>query len=311
MISRCGYETLACLSAGRRAAALPRGKSGFSLLEVLVSCGLLVVGLAGLAAILPAAGSRLNDAASQDRAVSAVSIAFGEIESRNLLTSSLFQAAGAPLSSGSGALTIGPFLDGVLPQINQTAGATLAATASPWIQTKIDTTGDRGFFLEDEVQYDSSPAGSLLNSFSNGVRDFKRGISWGAMIVPLPWGTSAANLSSARVSVAVFQKPTTPIVITLTQTTGNMFRLSNPDNETTRKTYLKPCGYVLAIPVNATTAPRWLAINSSWQEGSGGAAMQMVAFRTAVDPALLNGRTLNVIGFEKLILVSERNLSVK
>ena len=44
------------------------GRDGFSLLEVLVSLGILVSALAGIAAMLPAAASRVGEATSLDRA---------------------------------------------------------------------------------------------------------------------------------------------------------------------------------------------------------------------------------------------------
>jgi type II secretory pathway pseudopilin PulG len=50
-------------------AALPeRMHKGFTLLEVLVACGILVLALSGIAALLPASGSRLAQAAAEDRA---------------------------------------------------------------------------------------------------------------------------------------------------------------------------------------------------------------------------------------------------
>jgi hypothetical protein len=288
----------------------PAACAGFSLLEVLVSCGLLVLGLAGLAAILPAAGARLNDAASQDRAVSAVTMAFDEIETRGLLTVDLFPAT-APFASGSGAIMIGAGLSNATALTNTLSSGTLAANGAGTIGTKIDTTGDRGFFLEDEVEYDTAADGFPINSFSNGVRTFNRGVCWGAMVVPLRWGTPPTGMSLARVSVAVFRKPPVPITIELRQVSGDVYVLWNPSDETTRKTYLKACGYVLAVPPATTTPPLWLAINASWQEGPATDASQRVAFRTTVPSNLLNGSILNVIGFEKLILVSEKNLPVQ
>ena len=63
----------------RRLPVAKTARAGFSLLEVLVACGILVVGLASIAAILPAAGSRLSEAAAQDRAVAAAAVAMSEI----------------------------------------------------------------------------------------------------------------------------------------------------------------------------------------------------------------------------------------
>ena len=71
---------------------IPRAvlRQGFSLLEVLVACGILVVGLAGIAAILPAAGSRLSEATLCDRASAAVGVAMSDVVVRNVASSKLF-----------------------------------------------------------------------------------------------------------------------------------------------------------------------------------------------------------------------------
>ena len=73
-----------------------RARAGFSLLEVLVACGILVVGLASIAAILPAAGSRLSEAAAQDRAVAAAAVAMSEIRCRNLAARDISPALRMP-----------------------------------------------------------------------------------------------------------------------------------------------------------------------------------------------------------------------
>jgi len=55
----------------------PRG--GTTLLEVLVACGILVIGLASVAALLPAAGSVMADAARLDRAANLATNAVADL----------------------------------------------------------------------------------------------------------------------------------------------------------------------------------------------------------------------------------------
>ena len=77
----------------RLACAQQRG--GFSLLEVLVACGILVIGLTSIAAILPAAGARFAEAALYDRAAATANVGMSEVLLKNVAS-----AARAKQSSG-------------------------------------------------------------------------------------------------------------------------------------------------------------------------------------------------------------------
>jgi type II secretory pathway pseudopilin PulG len=66
----------------------PRG--GTTLLEVLVACGILVIGLASVAALLPAAASVMADAARLDRAANLATNAVADLRFRGLLTAASF-----------------------------------------------------------------------------------------------------------------------------------------------------------------------------------------------------------------------------
>lgn len=341
-------------------------RQGFSLLEVLVACGILVIGLASIAAILPAAGSRLGEAAAQDRAAAAAVVAMSEIRCRGLCVRSMF-----PTGTLSGnffaprAVVFGETLSLAVTQSATSAGyvstsgslaitattgtVSLIASGSTFTQAlfsgsipvlslptstiinsriSIDTTSDfrRGFFLEDEVQYQSAVTGDLpLNSFVNGVRQFNRGVCWGAMITSFPLSITSGSMTAAKVSVAVFRKPGgIATAMTLISSTTNaaaasgIFQLSGPNAPASlQRTVLKPCSSVLAIPASGTVAPQWLSIQSSWLTGTNplstvSSATTCVVFKnpTLVAP-LVSGSTLNVIGFENLLLVSEQTYSVQ
>jgi hypothetical protein len=61
-----------------------------TLLEVLIACGVLVVGLASVAAILPAAASLLGEAATVDRASALAANAAADLVGRGVLKAGLF-----------------------------------------------------------------------------------------------------------------------------------------------------------------------------------------------------------------------------
>ncbi|MEI7780638.1 MAG: prepilin-type N-terminal cleavage/methylation domain-containing protein [Planctomycetota bacterium] len=329
-------------------------RAGFSLLEVLVACGILVVGLASIAAILPAAGSRLSEAAAQDRAGTAAAVAMSEIRCRGLVSKNMSGTTVAGLASKtatvfgqtlslavSGPLTVVGVPTGSTAPVILTSGtlfsvlgsssnAIFTAPDSVFMNARIsnDTTSTgRGYFLEDEVQYTPSSTGDLpLNWFVNGVRQFNRGVCWGAMVTPLPAGTTTTgSMNAAKVSVAVFRKPdgaATAMLLTsstsgTTAATG-IFQLSGTDTPASlQRTLLKPCSTVLAIPRSGTAAPQWLAIRSSWIAGTNplstlASATTCVVFEnSALVAPLVSGSTLTVIGFENLLLVNEQTFSVQ
>lgn len=373
-----------------------RDRGGFSLLEVLVACGILVIALASIAAVLPAAGSRLAEAAAQDRASAAATAAMAELIARNVVTRRTFPsgtgsvvlasttvtgtftpaafvfgetlslaATGSAMSpryvttTTSGSLTV---VSGTLSLPSLPSGSTpsaivsflrtgtalppalVLATSTDTINSLInsDTTSAlrRGFFVEDDLQYPPSSISDLpANLFVSGVRQFNRGVCWGAMITPT--GPSWNTTTAAKVSVAVFRKPGAATALTLTSatsgsaaSTGIFVTNTASTPRSLQQTLLKPCSMVLAIPpqtTGTTIAPQWLPIRSSWtltgsmqiQNGgtfigvsggsgaliSSGSARTCVMFANPVPSQLYSSGTpalLNVIGFENLLLVDEK-----
>ena len=296
----------------------PVHRSGMSLLEVLVACGILVVGLASVAAMLPAAASRLSQASAQDRSVAAAQAALVEIEARQLLSRDLFASGSAALVFGLGTPQAAD-----LPNV----GTALSRPVGVGFAHRMDNdpaSDGRMYYVEDEVQYDLAAGSAPTNSFASGIRQFRRGVCWGAVVLPEPWGTGTASLNAARVGIAVFQKPGAPERFALTtvfsgSTPSAMFEAPGGSmDDATRKQYLKPCSYVLAIPPSNSVAPRWLAIVSSWPIWTPGVDPQKslptafrFTFRDEVPLNLLSGSTtLTVIGFPNLLGVTEQVMPV-
>lgn len=296
----------------------PVNRSGMSLLEVLVACGILVVGLASVAAMLPAAASRLSQASAQDRSVAAAQAALVEIEARQLLSRDLFASGSAALVFGLGTPQAAD-----LPNVG-TALSRPVGVGFPQRMDNDPASDGRMYYVEDEVQYDLVAGSAPTNSFASGIRQFRRGVCWGAVVLPEPWGTGTASLNAARVGIAVFQKPGAPERFALTtvfsgSTPSAMFEAPGGSmDDATRKQYLKPCSYVLAIPPSNSVAPRWLAIVSSWPIWTPGVDPQKslptafrFTFRDEVPLNLLSGSTtLTVIGFPNLLGVTEQVMPV-
>ncbi len=60
-------------------------REGFTILEVLISAGIMVIGLACVASLLPAAAQRMSQAVSEDRAGTLAANAYADITARRPL----------------------------------------------------------------------------------------------------------------------------------------------------------------------------------------------------------------------------------
>lgn len=253
-------------------------RAGITLLEVLIACGVLVVGLTSVAALMPATGARLAEAALEDRVGVAAGNAYADIINRGLLAADVFTDRSKPAVFGR-----------VLP----TAGIPDAVAAST--ATRIDPT--RGFLAEDDVVYEpptiaDTPNNLFLNA-GQGAREFKEGICWGALIVPR--SVPVAPGSAATLGVAVFKRAGAALALPLSPAGG---AYSTPlTDDSVLNNYLKSCSWVLA---SAGGSARWFRIQSSWKSGGS-------AFIVFTDPgfAAFAGGSPTVIAFEGLMRVDE------
>jgi Tfp pilus assembly protein PilV len=286
-----------------------QSRAGISLLEVLVACGILVIGLTSLAAILPAAGSRLTQASQADRGGTLAANAYAEMVNRGLIAADLF-------SSGTRACVLGRVMQAV-PTVSTTAGAVTAAAVSGTLAARINTV--RGFVLEDDLTFAaSSAADTPTNQFepaASAVRQYSEGVCWGAM---LACTGSAASGVPATLSVAVFKKDVgPPAALVLTGSAGtNMLQFTTGSangllDEATRKQFLPACSYVLAV----MNPPQWLRVNASWTmpgptvsgtENTGGRRSFVVLDRNP----LVSGTTMPVVGFDQLLRVDQYSVTL-
>jgi len=270
-------------------------RAGVTLLEVLVACGILVVGLASVAAILPAAGTRLAQATLEDRAGTAAANAYADIVNRGLVAADIF-GSGTTKSEAFGQTL--PALATVTSSSNFVVSSYSAA--SDLIRARLDDS--RTLFLEDDVVY--QPAGladTPVSSFFSNIspREFKSGVCWGAMLAPNSFPATPGAI--ATLSIAVFRKPGSAMELTLSG--SGIYRYSPADpttSETIRKQYLPGCGYVLALPTSAPAAPKWIKITSSWTANE--------AINVILDLFPLGSGTANLISSGLMQVVAFENL---
>jgi type II secretory pathway pseudopilin PulG len=246
-------------------------RAGITLLEVLVACGILVIGLASLASVLPAAGSRLAQASVEDRAGVAAANAYAECVSST-------RACGF----GRGFEEIVDTIDTTASR-RQRGRTLLVSTTTAILQPKrllLDRIDEvRGFVLEDDLSFQPSTGDTPLNGFITippnqepGHRLSRPGVCWGAMLAPVS-GTAVAG-AEATLSIAVFRKECEETAsLSLTQQSGALYRvisgttvsasgqtaylpgpmgtsspLPNADIAALRKQFVPGCGYVLMLP---------------------------------------------------------------
>ena len=273
-----------------------------TLLEVLISCGVLVVGLASIASLLPAAGSRLGQAATEDRGGTLAANARTDALARGLVAFDLFSDPSKSIAFGKGMMT-GTTLN---------AGLTAARFVAPVAATlnqRIDPL--RGFVLEDEVVFSPpTTTETPLNDFLDGRRVFKEGVCWGGTLVPQTFPAKAG--SPATLGVAVFRREGQAEGIPLTTMSGGLYRMTTLD-EAKLKRFLKSCSFVLVPGTDPAKGPRWFRITASWRPVLNSATnlrlndQCYVAFADS-EFATFAGANPTVIGFDNLIRVDQYNV---
>lgn len=280
-------------------------RAGLSLLEVLVACGILVVGLTSVVALLPAASSRLGQAAQEDRAGVLAANAYAEVVNRGLLSAQLFGSGTAPVVFGK-----------VLQTTGTTAGSGPLVTAMT--TSLIDPT--RGFLLEDELVYTPpTTADTPNNAFAAGTagpRSFREAICWGAMLAPAAYPATPGM--RATLTIAVFRKEGTTLSGTL-QATGTGATLmryttgtaNGVSDEANRRQFLPGCSSVLAL----TGTPQWLRVTSSWTNpGPTVSGTENVAGRASFvvlsSNPLASGTMLPIIAFQNIMRVDQYQVTL-
>lgn len=274
------------------------GRAGMSLLEVLVAMGILVAGLASVAALMPAAGARLADATAIDRAATLGANAHADLRNRGLLTATLFPANTVITASTGRICVLGdafpntPFGSGTHSFIS----GTFSKYAIPGTLPTFTMT------LQDDLQLSGT---TLLTNTTS--------VSYAATVLPTATGTLSAG-SPVRVGVVVFKRPNVewmPLILPRLGT--GIYRVSvtgsstvTPQDESARKRFLPACSWVFATSTTAPAQSRWLQVGSSWTVSG----TPCVSF-SDTESSVLSSGTITVQAFTNVLRVDEQPAILK
>ena len=231
-------------------------REGFTILEVLISAGIMVIGLACVASLLPAAAQRMSQAVSEDRAGTLAANAYADITARRPLGLLSASPGGMSwprthiLSLGVASSDLINHVTGTLHPENDSS-----ITSSDWV-------------IQDGLDFDES-AGSPINTFVAANRKIRDNpMCWLATLVPDAGARDPVVAGDvAWLSIAVFKKQPSAneIVAGSLGSTGILTIGGSAVDDDTRRQFVKGCGSVLALGSN----PEWIRINASWADASG------------------------------------------
>lgn len=271
-------------------AASRHPRAGLSLLEVLVACGILAIGLASVSALLPAASARLGQATQQDRAGILAANARAECVNRGLVAADIF-------SSATTACVFGELAG--LPATGVTGSAT---------NLLAQRTGTSTFRLADDPAFrwgamltptSGTAAAGLPATLSIAVFRKAPTIS-GTIPISQTGGTSSPLFQLSSGSISRWQQ-------------GSGWASINP-NEAFRRQFFPACSHAVAL--TGTSPPRWVRVTSSWtMPGPITSGSENVNGRRSfvvLDPNPLtgSGTTVNVIGFDGLLRVDHHPVTL-
>lgn len=285
----------------------PAGRRGLSLLEVLIACGVLALGLAGVAALLPAAGQRFGAATVADRARFVAGNAHAEMLNRGWLSATNFPA-------GSRAVVFGPVTISAPGIVSVSpAGATSSVFASQdEISFGQSSQGQRYvmrwasstsiYYIRSRVDGDRRAfhTGGPTNEFVGGIgpRAYRDSLVWGATLVPS--SPTASRGGNALLSIFVLRRVGGTSLVSLTRNADGTYGC----NEAARIANLPACSAVLVVTdASGNVRPTWVSVRASWP---GGVALDS----EAIDPAW-QANSLGVIGFEGMVRVEHHLVTLQ
>ena len=266
-------------------------REGFTILEVLISAGIMVIGLACVASLLPAAAQRMSQAVSEDRAGTLAANAYADITARRSLgllsPSQLASDYGVANWNRGEIFAFGMVkTSGVDPKILHDEIAKYCDNydstvhAVDWSDVnanrpKIFPTS-KTWVIEDALTFDDS-GGAPVNTFdSDDSRSLRPNpMCWLATVVPDGAGAARAG-DAATVSLAIFKKqPDEQGMRSGNLDTQGVLQIKDSSNtlvnvdDDTRRQFVKGCGSVLALPSTPGSTPEWIRINASWTDANG------------------------------------------
>ena len=280
----------------------PSSRLGLSLLEVLIACGVLALGLAGVAAMLPAAGQRFGAATLTDRARFVAANAHAEMLNRGWITATAC-AAGTrgvvfgPVSiAGAPGVVSVPSTDDVSRVFVSQDDIAFGQSSQP---IQIRWPDGRGPRREgDRKVFHTGGPTNVFWDGGVGSRAYRKSLVWGATLVPA--SSPASPGGNAVLSIFVLRRQGETKLISLTRNADGTYQCAEAD----RIQRLASCSAVIVVADAAgSVTPTWGAVRASWP---GGLALDS----EAIDPAW-QANSLGVIGFEGLVRVEHHLVTLR
>ncbi len=167
----------------------PRRAAGMTLLEVLVACGVLVLAMSGVAALMAAASSLVSEAAFVDETAALIANARAEIHNRQICSLQAFQS-GTSLP-GVRTACLGELQQRIISISSIVSSATATATPlwgpSAYVATRVDgpeVTAYRSFASEDRLIYSTDGGASPRPMLAGGTafHDSQQRACWGGLL---------------------------------------------------------------------------------------------------------------------------------
>lgn len=213
----------------------PLPRRGISLLEVLIACGVLMIGLSSVAALMPAAGSLLGEATALDRAATLAANAAADLEFAKTVRAASF-------AGGVKTLLIGDMFPNQ-PPFNDARLLRLPGLSRP----PLDPVYGRTWY------------GATATPFA-GSGEIAPGMA--ARLTIVIFGSQTPDLKLVSLSSqGPGGSPLPPGAFRRTDTDGTPLQ-----READRKLYLPPCAWVLAVKDGEV---HWLHVGSSWKTAVG------------------------------------------
>ena len=238
-------------------------REGFTILEVLISAGIMVIGLACVASLLPAAAQRMSQAVSEDRAGTLAANAYADITARRslgLLSATPPGVAHWPRNQFVTMGTVAAELQKVAVGVNGESVSSVLNTATLFPNT--------GWLIEDALVFDDD-GGSPVNTFdinTNGRKIRPNPMCWLATLVPVTANNPVEAGDIAELSIAIFKKqPDTNEIVKGKLSSSVLTIGGSAVDDDTRRQFVKGCGSVLALG----STPEWIRINASWTDATG------------------------------------------
>jgi len=236
-------------------------RNGITLLEVLVSLGILSIGLACVVALLPAGASEAKKAMDDDRRSAVAAAATADAITRGILNPATWTPA--PASTNRSAILVDPLGANALANASPAAGLAAVTLGNFGAGT---VAADEGFRSQDDLVYDTSQSDDeppIPRFYATaGKRASKGTFSWLATLVP---ATTGALPQFFRLTIVVCNRrgegvaAVAPLAGTLLPVTGTAPRTStrtatfNPGMTSETFRDFCPAGAVVLISDGATT----------------------------------------------------------